>query len=85
MAESEEGLKRLLMRMKEESKKAGSKLSIQKTKVMASRLMISRQTDREKLEMVAYFIFLGSKFNVGGNYSHEIKRCLLLGRKTWQT
>ena len=72
MAESEEGLKSLLMRMKEENKKAGSKINIQKTKIMASRPMISWQIDGEKVEMVAYFIFLGSKITADGNCSHEI-------------
>ena len=72
MAESEEGLKSLLMRMKEENKKAGSKINIQKTKIMASRPMTSWQIDGEKVEMVAYFIFLSSKITVDGNCSHEI-------------
>ena len=81
MAESEEGLKSLLMRMKEENKKAGSKINIQKTKIMASRPMTSWQIDGEKVEMVAYFIFLGSKITADGNCSHEIKRFLLHGRK----
>ena len=73
MAESEEGLKSLLMRVKEENKKAGSKINIQKTKIMASRPMISWQIDGEKVEMVAYFIFLGSKITADGDCSHEIQ------------
>ena len=85
MAESEEGLKSLLMRMKEENKKAGSKLNIQKTKIMASRPMISWQIDGEKVETVTDFIFLGSKITVDSDCSHEIKGCLLFGEKLWQT
>jgi len=81
MAESEEELKSLLMRVKEESEKAGLKLNIQKTKIMASSPITSWQIDREKLETVTDFIFLGSKITVPGDCSHEIKRCLLLGRK----
>ena len=81
MAESEEELKSLLMKVKEESEKAGLKLSIQKTKIMASGPITSWQIDGETMETVTDFIFLGSKITVDGNYSHEIKRCLLLGRK----
>ena len=82
MAESEEELKILLMRVKKESKKAGIKLSIQRTKIMASGPITSWQIEREKVEAVTDFIFLGSKITVNGEFSHEIKRCLLLGRKT---
>ena len=78
MAEIEEKLKSLLMRVKEESEKAGLKLSIQKTKIMASGPISSWQTEEEKVEAVTDFIFLGSKITVDGNCSHEIKRCLLL-------
>ena len=81
MAESEEELKSLLMKMKEESEKVGLKLNIQKTKIMASSLITSWQIDRETMEMVTDFIFLGSKITADGDCSHEIKRCLLLGRK----
>ena len=81
MAESKEELKSLLMKVKEESEKAGLKLSIQKTKIMASGPIASWQIDGETMETVTDFIFLGSKITVDGNYSHEIKRCLLLGRK----
>ena len=81
MAESEEELKSLLMRVKEESKKAGLKLSIQKTKIMASSPITSWQIEGEKVEAVTDFIFLGSKITVDNDFSHEIKRCLLLGRK----
>ena len=81
MAESEEELKSLLMKVKEESEKAGLKLNIQKTKIMASGPITSRQIDGETLETVTDFIFLGSKITVDGKCSHEIKRCLLLGRK----
>ena len=79
-AESEQELKSLL-RVKEESEKAGLKLSIQKTKIMASGPITSWQTDGETMKTVTDFIFLGSKITVDGNCSHEIKRCLLLGRK----
>ena len=79
MEESEEELKNLLMRMKEESEKAGLKLNIQKTKIMVSGPITSWQIDREKVETVTDFIFLGSKITVDGDCSHEIKRCLLLG------
>ena len=81
MAESEEELKSLLMKVKEESEKAGIKLSIQKTKIMASSLITSWQIDREKMETVTDFIFLVSKITADGDCSHEIKRRLLLGRK----
>ena len=81
MAESEEELKRLLMKVKEESEKVGLKLNIQKTKIMASGPITSWQIDGETVETVADFIFLGSKITADGDCSHEIKRCLLLGRK----
>ena len=80
MAESEE-LKSLLMKVKEESEKVGLKLNIQKTKIMASGPINSGQTDGETMETVRDFIFGGSKITTDGDYSHEIKRCLLLGRK----
>ena len=80
MAESEE-LKNLLMKVKEESEKAGLKLNIQKTKIMASSPIPSWQTDGETMETVTDFIFLGFKITADGDCSHEIKRCLLLGRK----
>ena len=81
MAESEEELMSLLMKVKEKNEKAGLKLNIQKTKVMASGAFTSWQTDGEKMETTPDFIFLGSKITVDGNCSHEIKRRLLLGRK----
>ena len=81
MAESEEELKSLLMRVKEESENAGLKLNIQKTKIMASHPITSWQIDGGKVETTSDFIFLGSKIIVDGHPSHEIKRCLLLGRK----
>ena len=81
MAESEEELKSLLMKVKEESEKVGLKLNIQKTKIMASSPITSRQIDRETVETVTGFIFLGSKITANGDFSHEIKSCLLLGRK----
>ena len=81
MAESEEELKSLLMKVKEESEKISLKLNIQETKVMASGPITSWQTDRETLETVAEFIFLGSRITADGDCSHEIKRPLLLGRK----
>ena len=81
MAESEEELKSLLMKVKEESEKVGLKLNIQKTKVMASSPITSWETDGET---VADFIFLGSKITADGDCSHEIKRCLLPG-KLWPT
>ena len=80
MAESKEELKSLLMRIKEESEKAGLKLNIQKTKIMASGPITSWQIDGETMETVTDFIFLGSKITADGDCSHEIKRCLLLGR-----
>ena len=82
MAESEEKLKSLLMKVKEESEKVGLKFNIQKTKIMASSLITSWQTDGETMETVTDFIFLGSKITADGDCCHEIKRCLLLGRKT---
>ena len=81
MAESEEDLKSLLMKVKEESEIAGLRLNIQKTKIMASGPITSWQLDGETVETVTDFIFLGSKLTVDGNYSHEIERRLLLGRK----
>ena len=81
MAESEEELKSLLMKVKEESEKVVLKLNIQKTKIMASGLITSWQIDGETVQTVADFIFLGSKITADGDCSHEIKRCLLLGRK----
>ena len=81
MAESEEKLKRLLMQVKEESEKAGLKLNIQRTKIMASGPITLWQIDGETMETVTNFIFLGSKITAGGDCSYEIKRCLLLGRK----
>ena len=81
MAESEEELKSLLMRVKEESEKAGLKLNIQKTKIMAPGPITSWQIDGETMETVTDFIFLGSKINGDGDCSHEIKTYLLLGRK----
>ena len=81
MAESEEVLKSLLMKVKEESEKVGLKLSIQKTEIMASDPIISWQIDWETMETVTDFIFLGSKITADGDCSHEIKRRLLLGRK----
>ena len=81
MAESEEELKSLLMKVKEESENVGLKLNIQKTKIMASGSITSWQIDGETVETVADFIFLGSKITAHGDCSHEIKRRLLLGRK----
>ena len=81
MAESEEELKRLLMKVKKESEKVGLKLDIQKTKIMASGPITSWQTDGETVETVSDFIFLDSKITADGDCSHEIKRCLFLGRK----
>ena len=80
MAESEE-LKSLLMKVKEESEKVGLKLNIQESKIMASDPISSWQIDGETMETVSNFIFLGSKIAAGGDCSHEIKRCLLFGRK----
>ena len=82
MAESEEELKSLLMKVKEESEKVGLKVNIEKTKIMASGPFTSWQIDGETVETVAEFIFLGSKITVDGDCSHEIERRLLLGRKT---
>ena len=81
MAESGEELKSLLMKVKVESDKVGLKLNIQKTKIMASGPITSRQIDGETVETVPDFICLSSKITVDGDCSHEIKRCLLLGRK----
>ena len=81
MAESEEELKSHLMKVKEESEKVGLKLNIQKTKIMAFSPITSWEIDGETVETVADFIFLGSKITAHGDCSHEIKRCLLLGRK----
>ena len=81
MAESEEELKSLLMKVKEESETPGLKLNIQKTKIMASSPITSGQMNGEKVETVTDFIFLGSKITADGNCSHEIKRCLFLGWK----
>ena len=81
MAESEEELKSLLMKVKEESEKVGLKLNIQKTKIMASRPITSWERDGETAETVSDFIFWGSKITADGDCSHEIKRCLLLERK----
>ena len=85
MAESKQELKRLLMKVKEEGEKAGLKLSIHKTKIMASSPITSWQIDGETVETVTKFIFWGSKTNEYGDHSHEIKRCLLLGRKIMTT
>ena len=81
MAESEEELKSLLIKLKEESEKVGLKLNIQKTKIIASSPITSWKIDGETVETVADFIFLGSKITTDGDCSREIKRCLLLGRK----
>ena len=80
-AENEEELKSLLIKVKEKSEKVGLKLNIQKTKIMASGLITSWQIDGETMETVTDFIFLGSRITADGDCSHEIKRCLLLGRK----
>ena len=85
MAKSEEELKNLLMKVIEESEKAGLKLNIQKMKIMASGPITSLQIDVETVETVTDFIFLGSKITPDGDCSHEIKRRLLLGKKLWQT
>ena len=85
MAQSKEELKSLLMQVKEESGKVGLKLNIQKPKIMASSPIISWQIDGETMEIVGDFIFLDSKFTANGDCSHEIKRCLLLGRKAMTT
>ena len=81
MAENKEELKSLLEKVKGDSEKAGLKLNIQKTKIMASGPITSWQIDGETMEIVTDFIFLGSKITADGDYSHEIKRCSLLGRK----
>ena len=81
MAESQEKLKIILRKVKEESEKAGLKLNIQKTKIMASSLITSWQMDGETMETVTGFIFLGSKITVDGDCSHKIKKHLLIGRK----
>ena len=81
MAESEEELKSFLMKVKEESEKVGLKLNIQKTKIVASSPIISWQIDGETVETVADFISLGSEITADSDCNHEIKRCLLLGRK----
>ena len=81
MAESEEELKSRLMKVKEESEKVGLKLNIQKTKIMASGPITSWKIDKGTMETVTDFIFLGSRITADGDYSHEIKRCFLLGRK----
>ena len=80
MAESEEELKSPLMKVKEESEKVGLKLNIQKTKIITSGPITTRQVDGERMETVRDFIFGGSKITTDGDCSHEIKRCLLLGR-----
>ena len=81
MAESEEQLKSLFMRVKEESEKAGLKLNIKKTKIMAYSPITLWQIEVETMETLTDFIFLGSKITADGDFSHEIKRCLLFGRK----
>ena len=81
MAESEEELRRLLVKVKEESEKNGLKLNIQKTKIMASGPITSWQIDGETVETVRYFIFRGSKITADGDCNHQIKKCLLLGKK----
>ena len=85
MAESKEELKSLLMKVKEESEKAGLKLNIQKTKIMASGPIISWQIDGETMETVTDFILGGSKITADGDCTHEIKGRLLFGRKVWPT
>ena len=85
MAKSEKELKSLLMKVKEESEKVDLKLNIQKTKIMASGPITSQQIDGETVEIVSDFIFGGSKITAVGDCSHEIKRCLLLGRKVMTT
>ena len=82
MTESEEELKNFLMKLREESETAGFKLNIQKTKIMLSSPITSWQIDGETIESVTDFIFLGSKITADGDYSHKIKRRLLLGRKS---
>ena len=81
MAENEEELKSLLMRVKEESEKAGLKLNFTKTKIMLSGPITSLQIEGEKVEAVTEILFLGSKITAGSDCSHEIRRCLFLGRK----
>ena len=83
MAESEEELKSLLMKVKEESEKAGLKLNIQKTKIMASGPITSWQIDEETMETVRYFIFLGSKITADGDFSHKIKKMLAPWKKSY--
>ena len=85
LAESEEELKSLLMKVKEDSEKVGLKLNIQKTKIMASSSITSWQIDGETVETVTDFIFLGSKITAVGDCSHEIKRCLPLEEELWST
>ena len=85
MAESEQKLKSHLMKVKEESEKSSLKLNIQKMKIMASGPITSWQIDGKKVETGTDFIFLGSKITADGDYNHEIKRCLLLGRKAMKT
>ena len=85
MAESEEELKSLLMKVREESKNVGLKLNIQKMKIMASGPITSWEIDGETVETISDFIFLGSKITADGDCSHEIKRCLFLGRKAIKT
>ena len=85
MAESEEELKSLLIKVKEESEKVGLQLNFQKTKIMASGPITSWEIDGETVETVSDFISLGSKITAGGDCSHEIKRHLLLGKKVWST
>ena len=85
MAESKEELKSLLMKVKEESEKAGLNLNFPETKIMASDPITSWQIDGETMETVTDFIFLGSKITADGDCSHEIKRCLFPGGKVWQT
>ena len=81
MAENEEELKSLLMQVKEDNEKAGLKLNIQITKIIAFSPITSWQIEEKKVEAMTYFLFLGSKITADGDCSHEIKRCLLLGRK----
>ena len=85
MAESEEELKSLLMKVKEENEKVGLKFNIQKTKIMASGPITSWQIDRETMETVTDFIFLGSKVTADGDCSHELKDAYSLKEKVWQT
>ena len=85
MAEGEKELKSLLMKVKEERKKDGLKLNIQKTEIMASSLITSWQIDEETMETVTDFIFLGSKITADGDYSHELKDACSLEEKLWQT